>query len=70
MKKTVKAVQVEAHQVDPGLKALGFNQLKVKCFQRFAFNCQPAPLHSGLRQEVLLPHRGGGEALLVHSVPV
>ena len=36
------------HQVDPGLKALGFNQLKVHPFQSFGFRCQPAPLHHGV----------------------
>ena len=39
-----KAVQVETHQVDPGLKALGFNQLKVHPFQRCGFRlstCTP-----------------------------
>ena len=30
------------------MKVLGFNRLKVECFQRFSFNCQPAPLEQGL----------------------
>ena len=31
----------------PGLKAFGFNCLKVIRFQSYSFNCQPAPLHTG-----------------------
>ena len=31
------------------LKALGFNSLKVQCFQAIGFRYQPAPLHLGLR---------------------
>ena len=44
---TVRRVQVK-HQLDPGLKALGFQPVDSKsAFNLFAFNRQPAPLQRG-----------------------
>ena len=35
------------NQVDPVLKAPGFNSLKVQCFQEIGFKYHPSPLHFG-----------------------
>ena len=44
-----KAVQVEHIRLTLGVKALGFNQLKVHPFQISSFRCQPAPLQRARR---------------------
>ena len=45
-----EAVQVETHQLDPALKALGFNSLKAHTpFKPLISNCQPATPSEWLR---------------------
>ena len=48
-------------QVDPGLKALGFNPLIVHPFQSFGFRCQPAPLQRGQARRRRRAPRQDGE---------